>query len=1123
MSRFKKIFAIVTVVTMLGVVALPAPASALTADELQVQIDALMAQLATLQEQLTVLDGGSTGTVSVAGIPAGHTWSQNLTVGSKGNDVMYLQMFLNSDPATKLADSGAGSPGNETTYFGPITRAAVVKFHEKYASDILAPLGLTAGTGFFGPSSRSKINALFVTAPVAPAPAPTPAVDEPAADEPAADEPAAVGELSVTSPGPIAGTLVQGQATANLIDLAFEGSGTITGLTFERIGVSANTTASNVYLFDGAMRLTDAGTVNSDGVVTFNDPNGLFIVTDSKTISVKSDIAGSTSGETLGMKLTAVTLASGTVSGLPVTGNLHSIASATLAAVSLGNITPSTSALDAANDVVAWQTTATISTRNVTLERLALRNIGSINSADVENFRLSVGGTEVASVQALDSSGFVTFDLSASPLTMVTGSRVLKVLVDVTGGASRNLQMSLRRAADISVTDSSFKVNITVSDTYPASSGAISINAGTMTVTKTSDSTSGNVTRGATDLVLSKYTFTAHGESIKVETLNVGVDTSETDTAITMRNVRIMVNGSQVGSTTSVPAEDFATVTETGTQFTTNFVVNPGSPATVEIRMDIFDNEGTNIFATTTPTIDVAFVQGSSNGVPQISLGTINIPTANQLGNQVTVAAGSITLTQVSTYGNQTIVAPQTAYKLGAFNLTGNSTEAVDINEFEIDFTGTGVFDPSDDLTDVHIKYGASTTTVKGTVTDLNNTWSVNFQLAINESMVIEVFGNIASTVGTDTMRVDLTITGATALSASTVYADVTSSNTTKDAGFQGQVITAGTGFVIATADASTPDAKIVDDSGTITSAVFDFTSTNDSYTITDITITVTAASAVSTVRLKDGNTTLATLPGATSLTFSGLTFAIPVNSSKDLTVELDMSTVGVGAGTTGGALLTTLTSFTSRNSQGVSDVSANDSGQSRESDPAGNATYVYKSVPTITLVTLPTGLLNNGTKILSKFTISSGGTGTIAWDRILFTITKTGGTSGDPAITNTDLYNSDTNTIVAGTATDTTLGETNTSGTVSFVPTSEQQISGAKTYELRATIGGTLADNDFISSEITQPSSFANSVAVASVSGTPSFVWSDVSAQSHSTTTLDWTNGFQVKNLPTSTQTMTK
>jgi hypothetical protein len=77
-----------------------------------------------------------------------------------GSDVLELQKILNSDPDTRIADVGIGSPGSETTYFGGLTRAAVVRFQEKNSATILVPNGLSAGTGVVGPSTRVVLNKL---------------------------------------------------------------------------------------------------------------------------------------------------------------------------------------------------------------------------------------------------------------------------------------------------------------------------------------------------------------------------------------------------------------------------------------------------------------------------------------------------------------------------------------------------------------------------------------------------------------------------------------------------------------------------------------------------------------------------------------------------------------------------------------------------------------------------------------------------------------------------------------------------------------------------------------------------------------------------------------------------
>ena len=147
-----------TTTTTTGITLAPAkPMSEMTTAELQAEITRLLGLITQIKAMMAEIFGTTTTGISCAIT----SFSRNLSLGMSGDDVKCLQKVLNSSADTAVAVTGLGSSGNETNFFGVATKAAVVKFQNKYVSEILAPYGLTAGNGFVGSSTRTKLNSLL--------------------------------------------------------------------------------------------------------------------------------------------------------------------------------------------------------------------------------------------------------------------------------------------------------------------------------------------------------------------------------------------------------------------------------------------------------------------------------------------------------------------------------------------------------------------------------------------------------------------------------------------------------------------------------------------------------------------------------------------------------------------------------------------------------------------------------------------------------------------------------------------------------------------------------------------------------------------------------------------------
>ncbi len=130
------------------------PISEMTKQEITSKIEEIQNILNQLQAQLVELNKGNVEQKQENF--SCQRFEENLSYGLlNDNRVRCLQEFLKSEGKAIYPE------GLVTGNFLQLTKAAVIRFQEKYQEEILASWGLEKGTGFVGSSTRKKINQLL--------------------------------------------------------------------------------------------------------------------------------------------------------------------------------------------------------------------------------------------------------------------------------------------------------------------------------------------------------------------------------------------------------------------------------------------------------------------------------------------------------------------------------------------------------------------------------------------------------------------------------------------------------------------------------------------------------------------------------------------------------------------------------------------------------------------------------------------------------------------------------------------------------------------------------------------------------------------------------------------------
>lgn len=925
--------------------------------------------------------------------------------------------------------------------------------------------------------------------------------------------------VSLASDNPASATLVAdttsgdgAQALAPVLKLNFNGAGKVTTVKLHRSGISADTDVSNMYLYDGDTLLADSPIVSTTAF-SFTNSAGLFTVNGSKTVTVKMDLANGTgSGKTIQFSVSAAADISSDATSLggtfPITGNVMSTATAAdLGKITLAHVSDPGTTVDAGlTEQELWRFSLAAADQKIKISQIKVTAIGTMNAGDISNFKLHDGTTYMGSTMAtMNSDKTVTFMFSPAYEIASGQTKNISFRGDIVAGSSRNFYFEIAGARDIVAMDANYGVSLKVNqtDTYSIikATNTTTINEGTLSINRASDSASGNVAKDATNVSLAKFNVKASGEAVKINSLVVRTVLSGTNYT-DLDNGKLLLDGTQIGTTKdldSATADDGnaadGSADDGDTEFTfgSAFVVNAGQTRVLEIVSDIKKGDGTSY---TTETITVTLEAGSANAIKQSS-GT-SLSSGSAAGNQLTVAAASISASKNATLAAMNVVSGQTGITIGSFLLTAGSAESVDVNTIVLkdNDDGTSIFSTDNNGADTwgdafnNLKLYSGSTQLGSTITSPTATGdavaqtfnlSTPLRVTAGQSKQIDLVADVVSGASWAADFVGITSITGTGVS--------TNSSVTSSTAVAGQTITvatSGTLTVAISASPTNPTAQYLvagDTDQTVASWKFSADNVED-LKITRIKLKqsetdVNAVKNTKNLKLYVGSTQVGstaaamTDPDATVSadeyaifedTTNGL-FTVPKNSNVTLTLKTDVtpstnaSFNSAGTGTNNGTALkfqitnaTTMTSSTDISAKGS--LSGTFAAGSASTDYAGNSHIVVKSKPTFALDNSTSTTLTPGNIEVLRFTITAHSANDVTFDgtnhNIRFTITE-GGTGGTSKTA--DLYDATTNTTVA-----TQLSSLNldTVGTLDFTTVSTTVPAGTtKTYYVKVDLSG--------------------------------------------------------------------
>ncbi len=1147
-----KLAAGVVGVSMAVTAFVPALASADTASDLQAQINSLLATISSLQAQLSATTGGSAAST-------GYVFNTNLTMGSKGTDVKNLQKVLNmsADTIVNNTAGGAGSPGNETSTFGGLTRSAVIKFQLKY--------GISPAVGYVGAITRAKLNSMSGGTPAT-------------GTGNNGNNPQG-GSLSVFAGSQPANSLAPQSASripfTTVVLTAGSADVTVNSITVERSGLAQDAVFSGVVLLNSdGTQIGIAKTLNSNHQAMVGEP---FVVKagTSKTVTVAGNMNSSLSsyaGQVAGLNVVAVNTSASVSGSLPITGAMHTInASLTLgtAQLAVSSFDPSsaqTKEIGTTGYKFAGVRVTAGSAEQVRLWSIRFNQTGSASSGDLSNVMVYVDGTGYPTTVSADGK-YYTASFSGGILIDKGNSKDVYIQGDIVGSSAsgRTVQFDLYKTTDIYLTGVTYGYGITPSaaSTGSVSTGSefttgtpffsgslVTVSGGSVTtIQKATSVAAQNIAVNVPNQVLGGFTTDIKGEAISVQSMvfNFNYSAGIAASSYLLTNVSLVdSNGAVVAG--PVDAVNVGGVAQKVT-FTDTVTLPIGSKTfTLKGKIPSGLTNGTTIVASTTPSSDWTNVTGQTTG-NTVSLSGNGVFTMNTM----TVKAAALAISVSATPAAQSIVAG------GGVTFANYQFDASQSGEdvrfstipLKLSFGGSAV---ANTLSSCQLWDGATALNTGSNVvnpassvtTGSDVTFTLDQQVVIPKGAVktITLKCNVSSSaVNGNTFKWGIATAPTISVTGVTSSNDVTETITQSD----GQTQTVAAGALVVSTDSNSPSYAVAaaGSTGNVV-GVYKFRASNEAVNLNRIGLTLTNSASSSPsdliqVSIWDGATQVGTAVFTGANTVATSTFASPVvlpkDADKTLTVKVDFAAIGTSQpGTEGHLIAVDYNSADSTGTQGTGALSG--STLNATGSTAVSGVRIFKSFPTLTKLAVPTNTLNNGEQKLLRFSVSANSAGDVGIYKFTVRIATT--TATVSSINVRAYTDSSFSTPVSGLTSDGSMLSTALTGatwassatdlevfaqTSGGASTTVQVPAGATRYfEVVGTIAGATSGASVqtqLQGDAAFPSLAAStfmSTAFAINSDTNNdFIWSPNATSTSVVASSDWTNGFGLVGLPAS------